>query len=270
MMKVVLITDPHVTVGGEKVKGIDPVKRLNACVSAIQRLVPDADLCVLMGDNVNTPTEAEYRAFLDCLSPLKMPKRYLIGNHDDRDMFVRVSPDLPRDKDGHLQSVLEAENAVFLFLDTGKSGDHSGHYSGAKLFWLKEQLRLAGPKPVYLFMHHPPFRTGFWNDHSMVQEPDKVLEVISEAGNVRHIFIGHTHRATSGNWRGITWSTLHGTCYENDFELLPAKPNYRGGPAQIGVLLVDGEESAMHFHDILDPYPLIAYSGKSSREPALA
>jgi 3',5'-cyclic AMP phosphodiesterase CpdA len=266
-MKVVLLADTHVTGRGGLVRGVDPAERLEACVATIQRLVPDADLCVLMGDNVDTPTEAGYRTFLECLKPLQMPIRFLVGNHDDREMFRKLMPDLEHDENGYIQSVLETDSEVLLFLDTLKTGQHHGDYCEEKLTWLKRQLKDAGQKPVYIFMHHPPFATGFWIDHSMVRQADNFRKTLAAAGNVRHVFLGHTHRASSGNWNGIAWTTIHGTCYGNDFELLPAKPNYREGPAQIGIVLLKGAECVLHYHDALEPYPLIAYSGKSLREP---
>lgn len=270
MMKLILISDPHIRIRGERVRGVDPVERLELCVERVKQLAGDADLCVLMGDNADTGSPEEYQTLLECLRPLNMPMRFLIGNHDNRGAFLRAKPDLEKDSNGFVQSVIETPTEKLLFLDTGMSGEHDGDYNGQKLDWLKDQLSGAADKPVYLFMHHPPFRTGFWNDHSMVRQADDFLAVVQEAGCVRHIFLGHTHRASSGHWNSVTWSTLHGICYENDFEMLPAKPNYRSGPAQIGILLLDGDQSVLHFQDILDPYPLIAYSGRSIREPGIA
>lgn len=266
-MKIVIIADTHMAEKGGLVRGIDPANRLDRCVAEIQRLAADADLCVLMGDNADTPTEAEYRTFLECLEPLEMPIRFLVGNHDDREMFRKVLPDLEHDENGYIQSVIETDSEVLLFLDTVKAGEHAGEYGEEKLTWLKHKLDDAGRKPAYLFMHHPPFETGFWNDRSMVRDADTLRKVMASAGNVKHVFLGHTHRASSGSWNGLAWTTMNGTCYGNDFELLPAKPNYLAGPAQIGILLLNGEQSVFHYHDILEPYPVIEYSGKSLREP---
>jgi 3',5'-cyclic-AMP phosphodiesterase len=266
-MKVVLIADPHIEVGGGLVRGIESSKRLDTCVRRINELAEDADLCVLLGDSVHTPSEEAYRTFLHCLKPLKMPIRFLVGNHDDRKMFLAVRPDLPCDQNGFFQSTIETNDALLLFLDTHKEGSDCGDYCPEKLAWVKQRLFAARGKPAYLFMHHPPVKIGVFNDYSIVAQSESFLEVLREAGNVRHMFLGHVHRASSGNWNGIAWSTLHGIAYQNDFELAPAKPNYRSGPAQIGILLINGNESALHFQDILDPYPLIAYSGRSLRAP---
>jgi 3',5'-cyclic-AMP phosphodiesterase len=266
-MKVVLISDAHVKIRGQQLHGIESASRLDACVRKINELAGDADLCVLMGDNVDLATEEEYSTLLECLEPLKMPIRYVIGNHDDRDVFLKIKPDLPRDENGFLQSSLDADDGLLLFLDTHRPETATGDYGAEKLVWLKRQLAAAGEKPVYIFMHHPPFKTGFFIDHSMVEQADALIQVLREAANVRHIFFGHTHRASSGSWNGLAWTSLNGTAYGNDFELLPAKPNYRGGPAQIGILLINNGESVLHFQDVLEPYPLIGYSGRSIRTP---
>ncbi|MCA6112809.1 metallophosphoesterase [Bradyrhizobium cenepequi] len=269
-MKIVLLPDLHVTEKGGLVRGIDPIARLDSCVAAIQRLVADADLCVTMGDNVENGRETEYLALLDCLKPLRMPIRFLAGNHDDRDTLLKVMPEVEQDQSGYIQSALETEREVLLFLDTAKARENSGDYCDEKLTWLNQQLKQAGQKSVYLFMHHPPFRTGLWNDHSRVRDADKFLAAVTAARNVKHILLGHTHRASSGSWNGLAWTTIEGTCYANDFELLPAKPNYLAGPAQIGILLLNGGESVLHFQEVLGTYPLIEYSGRSIRDPELS
>lgn len=266
-MKIVLVGDPHIKERGELVRGVNSAERLDLCVNRINELAPDADLCVVMGDNVDVASEAEYTTLLKCLTPLKVPTRFLVGNHDDRGNFLKVKPDLVCDNDGFVQSAIETEAAVLLFLDTLKMDSDAGEYCAKRLLWLKQRLDEAAERHVYIFMHHPPFDVGFFIDHDKLEDPAPFLRTLQDAGNVRHIFVGHTHRAASGNWNGITWSSLHGIAYQSDFELLPAKPNYRSGPAQIAILLIDGGESVLHYQDILEPHPLVAYSGRSTRLP---
>ncbi|MDE3823625.1 phosphodiesterase [Sinorhizobium meliloti] len=269
-MKAVLISDTHLKIRGNLVRGVDPASRLEQCVSTIRRIADDADICILLGDLADTPTVAEYETLLEILQPLNIPVHFIVGNHDDRNIFRLACPWLPSDENGFVQSSYETRNERLLFLDTLSEGQHEGDYSTLKLEWLERQLFETSLKATYLFMHHPPFKSGFWNDYSMIQQAEPLLDLVVRSRRVSHIFAGHTHRAASGNWRGITWSTLHGICYENDFEMLPAKPNYRSGPAQIGILLLNGDESVLHFQDALDQFPLIAYSGKSLREPDIA
>ncbi|UXN57521.1 metallophosphoesterase [Phyllobacterium zundukense] len=267
-MKVVVVSDTHFIVPGEAVQGIDSNDRLQTCVKEINRLAGDADVCVVMGDLVDRPSGEAYRLFFSHFDCLKMPVQFLIGNHDDRGVFLESVPVASADANGFVQSALETDNALLLFLDTHNPGSNSGDYGPEKLQWLNSKLTSAPDKSAYIFMHHPPFRTGFFIDHSKVEHSDALLNTIHAAGNVRHIFIGHTHRAASGHWNGVTWTTLQGLVNENDFELLPGKPNYRNGPAQKGILLINGGESVLHFHDILNPYPIIAHSGRSIREPS--
>jgi 3',5'-cyclic AMP phosphodiesterase CpdA len=106
-------------------------------------------------------------------------------------------------------------------------------------------------------MHHPPFATGFRTDNSRMREAEAFLSILSDSGSVRHLFVGHMHRAASGNWRGYSWSSLHGTCYENAFMMLPLQPDILSGPSQIGVAMLDQGDVVLHFHDIQEPYEVV-------------
>ncbi|MDX0499599.1 hypothetical protein GOC68_25785 [Sinorhizobium medicae] len=266
-MKVVVVTDPHVTAPGQSVHGMDTNARFSLCIETINEIAGDADLCVVMGDLVDDGSSMAYAEFRRRAELLNMPVRLLLGNHDNRANFFAANPNVLPDENGFAQGSVELENVLLLFLDTHNPAANSGDYHPVKLDWLKRKLAAEPKRPAYIFMHHPPFDTGFYIDHSKVVESEALLKTLVEAGGVRHVFVGHTHRASSGHFGGISWTALHGLANENDFELRPAKPNYRSGPAQIGILLIEHARSVLHFHDLLQPYPLIAYSGKSTRQP---
>lgn len=259
MKKILLIADIHLARRGEKVHGIDAAARLDLCVRTINEAFADASLCVLMGDLVETPGHAEYETLRECLTPLAMPLRLLIGNHDNRDVLKSVWPEIDCADDGYVQSRLVTDDGVLLFLDTGETNAHPGEYGLAKQQWLKRELDLAGDAPVYIFMHHPPFPTGFLTDGSRLRDAEAFHQVLQTSRSIKHLFVGHMHRAASGNWRGYSWTSLHGTCYENNFRMLPLKPHRMAGPAQIGLALLDRGDVVVHFHDVLEPYPVIGY-----------
>ena len=256
-MKLILISDTHATAPGKRVHTIDPVERLQLCVTTIKERLGDADLCVMMGDLVEDPTAEAYDVLLECVAPLPMPIRFLIGNHDDRDVLLQQKPDIERDSNGYVQSCMRTDDGMLLFLDTGETGEHAGSYTGEKLQWLAAQLDAAGSAPVYLFMHHPPFATGFYTDASKLVQSEELYGVLQQSTSIKHIFVGHMHRAASGTWRGYAWTSLHGTCYENDLTFSPAKPNRMSGPAQIGIALLDRGDVVLHFHDVLSPYAVV-------------
>ena len=66
----------------------------------------------------------------------------MIGNHDDRDLFQSVFTNNPCDENKFVQSSLETDERVFIFLDTKKQGKnvHDGELCENRLDWLKKQL----------------------------------------------------------------------------------------------------------------------------------
>ena len=63
-------------------------------------------------------------------------------------------------------------------------------------------------RPIYLFLHHPPFKVGIGSlDDCMLLDPEPLGRLLLAHGNVRHIFYGHVHRPIFGSfgneWRGL-------------------------------------------------------------------
>ena len=52
----------------------------------------------------------------------------------------------------------------------GGSGEHWGSYCAKRADWLDEQLSRSKNKPVYLFMHHPPFDIAKAIDESSIDQ----------------------------------------------------------------------------------------------------
>jgi 3',5'-cyclic AMP phosphodiesterase CpdA len=47
-MKLIQISDPHIIAPGEKIYGLNPLQRLNACIADINTNQSDAECCELM------------------------------------------------------------------------------------------------------------------------------------------------------------------------------------------------------------------------------
>ena len=256
-MKLIHITDTHLVKPGERLYGLDPQARLEACVADINRHHADADLCVITGDLTHWGEPEAYALLRDCLAPLAVPLHLVIGNHDDRDAFLDAFPETPTDDDGFVQSARDTAVGRFLFLDTVQPGTHAGHYCKARLAWLDAQLADArrDEQPAYLFMHHPPFAVHLRPLDAvglLDAEPLRAL-VKPHAANIRHLFFGHVHRPISGSWCGIPFTTLRGTNHQCwlDFTATDMIPGSHEPPAY-AIALMDGEATVVHFHDYLD------------------
>lgn len=132
----------------------------------------------------------------------------------------RAFPRSRATRTGFVQSRRETAQGTCLFLDTKMPGTHAGGYCAARCAWLKRQLEETDG-PVFLFMHHPPFRHGIASmDAIMMHDHQAFWEVIEpHRARIRHLFFGHVHRAIFGNWRGISYSCMRGLNHQVALDL---------------------------------------------------
>jgi len=248
-MKLIHITDLHLSASPRPIGGRDPEVSLAAAVATINRDHADARLVVVSGDLSDDGSPASYRRLRDLLAPLVPPVRLMLGNHDDRAGFRSSFPDAPS-ADGFVQFHEDTEAGRIVCLDTLDAGEVGGRLCARRLAWLDDCLASA-VGPVLVFMHHPPMDIGMAPlDGCKLTEPERFAAVLKSHGNVRHIFAGHVHRAVSGRWKGIGFSTGRGTNHQTaplfnatDFALGAEKP-------ACNVVLFDGETLVVHLQEI--------------------
>ena len=256
-MKLIHLTDPHFVPAGETLYGRDPQVALAAAVADINRDHADADLVAITGDLTHWGEPEAFAQLAETLAPLEPPLQLLIGNHDKREVFSEHFPDQPLDADGFVQSVQQTPAGHFLFLDTNLTGTHAGWYCATRRAWLAQQLAAAADadEPVFLFMHHPPFKIGLAPlDRISPQEPETFAEVVRpHANRIRHLFFGHIHRPLSGSWLGIPVSSLRALNHQCWLDF--ANQGEIAGsfePPAYAVVLIDEDSVIVHTHDFLD------------------
>lgn len=221
-MKLIHLTDIHITLKGEIIQGKDPYEHFAQAIAHINNHHADADLAVITGDLTNWGEIEAYRRLQDLLETLTVPERLLIGNHDDRANFCSVFDTVPVDDNGFIQYAEDTGIGRFLYLDTVEPGTHAGFYGPERVDWLSSELERAADRPVYIFMHHPPMRV-----HSrpldMIGLKDEALfrgVIEGHRDHIRHIFFGHCHLSLAGSYLGIPFSSLRGTNHQSwvDFD----------------------------------------------------
>ncbi len=252
-MKLIQVSDLHFVPPGTRLFGIDPRARLAAAVQDINARHADAELCLFTGDLTDQGAPESYRALREVLSELRLPYRLLVGNHDDRGNFAAVFPEAPRDENGYVQSIVPTSAGDLILLDTHEPGSEAGFYCAPRQAWLRERLGDSSGRPVYLFMHHPPFDIGIPSlDRIRLLEPEGLSAAI-EGADVRHIFFGHVHRPVSGSWRGIPYSALRSTVHQVplDFGDKRSMP-YSFEPPAYNVILICDDLTVVHHHDYMN------------------
>ncbi len=253
-MKLIQVSDLHFVPPEAHLYGLDPRARLEAAIADINAAQGDAELCLFTGDLVDNGAPEAYAALGEALAGLDLPYRLLIGNHDDRDNFRRAFAEAPRDEHGFVQSVVRAAAGDLILLDTHEPGQGSGSFCARRQAWLEARLAEARERPVYIFMHHPPFDIGIPSlDRIRLKEPEGFARVVAEAGSVKHIFFGHVHRPVSGSWRGIPFSALRSTVHQVALDWGTEYPvPFSLEPPGYNVIFLEPDKTVVHHHDFLD------------------
>lgn len=251
-MKIIQVTDLHLVKPGELLCGLDPLDRLQKCIENINEHHADADMVIFTGDLSDTGGKETYQVLATELEKLAVPYRLMLGNHDNRDVFMETFPSIIPES-GFIQSVVDTGEGRLILLDTLETGRVEGRLDGTRLAWLKQQLDDASDRPVYVFTHHPPFPIHMPHlDPIGLVEARELFEVLINHGNVRHVFAGHAHRPVAGSWLGIPVSVLRGTNHQTALGFAPDRVAVTHEPPAYGVIFIDRETVIVHSHDFLD------------------
>ncbi|MGI9401991.1 MAG: metallophosphoesterase [Rhizobiaceae bacterium] len=251
-MKLIHISDIHIN--DTAILGHDPVDNFKQCMSHINSHHPDADMVVITGDLTHHGHSTSYTLLKELLLKWQGDPVLMIGNHDNRDRFLEFFPHQTIDDHGFVQQVTERPEGWFQFLDTVRTGVHSGEYCDKRREWLETQLKQAETLnvPVYLFMHHNPVDVGIRNaDRIGLLDGDDFRQILMRYNKViRHIFFGHCHYVLSGSVCGIPMSAPRSTNH-------PCLPDFSGSealgmvpsPATYNVCLIDDHSVVVHSID---------------------
>lgn len=263
MNKIIHITDPHLVPPGEILHGLDPHARLVACIDDILAHHADASCCVITGDLTHRGEAAGYAALRAQIDRLPFPCFPLVGNHDVRALLAEAFAHGLDDGNGFVQGRFDLGEATLLMLDTLDEGCNGGLYCAQRQDWLEKTLDQLGDRPVYLFMHHPPFDIGIpCLDRMSLANPQALARITAGRRNLRHLFFGHVHRPVCGSWRGIPFSTMRGLNHQVPFDLHTIAPVPKSHePPAYAVVLLESEQVTVHFHDYLDHSTLPAPVG---------
>ncbi len=210
-MKLIQMTDIHLTTPGEMVSGRDPNANFERALAHVLEHHPDAEAIVITGDLSNWGERPDYERLKARIGQLPVPVHLAIGNHDDRETFLDVFPELA-DGDGHVQERFDLSDATGILIDTWGPETHAGHYCATRCAWLDSALR-STDRPVFLFMHHNPIPTHVGPcDEIMLLDAAAFGEVIAaHRERIAHIFFGHCHQPLAGSFHGVPVSAPRGT-----------------------------------------------------------
>ena len=248
-MKLVQISDIHLTVPGERMGGLNPHHRFTQALDNVRAHHPDAARIIITGDLTHWGEPAAYQSLREALSDLPCPVRLMIGNHDDRAAFLATFPDQSRDLQGFVNHAETLEDTRLIYLDTTAPRTHAGHFCAARRDWLESELEACDR--ARLFMHHNVMPLGVPAEDKIALVPDDRAPLAGLLSRFRHridyIHFGHVHAPVHGTFCGIPFASVRSTGNQSlpdlvEPELLQAAPM----APSYAVILVEGEGTIIH------------------------
>lgn len=248
-MKIIHISDIHLTIPGEEMGGLDPHARFARALADVARNHADAARIVITGDLAHWGEVAAYEALKTALAEVSIPVRLMIGNHDDRDNFLSVFNDHPVDANGFVNHAETVNGTRLIYLDSVGAKTHAGHFCAARRAWLEAELAQAARARI--FLHHNPMPVGLPAEDkiALVPEDRAPLKALLETygDRIDYIHFGHVHAPIHGRFAGIPFASVPSTGNQSlpdltETEVLKGAPM---DPAYF-VLLIDGDDTTIH------------------------
>ena len=180
-------------------------KRFDEVVESLLALTPQPDLLLATGDLTEKGSIASYQTLKTIADRLPFPVHFALGNHDLRDNFRSIFPEVPVCGTGHVQYAVVHGPLRFVVLDTLEEGHHGGALSAEQAAWLDETL-LEDNRPTVLVLHHPPIESGngWMTEDLHAPWVQRLAEVVRRHPQIIRMITGHLHRAIVTGWHGTT------------------------------------------------------------------
>jgi 3',5'-cyclic AMP phosphodiesterase CpdA len=247
-MLIAQITDLHIGFDRDNPHELN-IRRLNLVIDQINAMTPKPDLLIVSGDLVEHGDDKRaYRHMEALVKRWQGPLLWAVGNHDSREGFLEVLPEVPTDENGFIQFVAEHGGLRFVVVDTLDPGRHGGMVCEARAKWLRARLREKKDMPTVIVMHHPPVDTGIaWMSALPCEEwVQRVEKVIRPAHQVVAILAGHVHRPIATGFAGKRIVVAASTAPQVALDLEDVDPLHPDGRA---LIIGDAPAFALHYWD---------------------
>jgi 3',5'-cyclic AMP phosphodiesterase CpdA len=252
-MKFIHLSDTHIQKKDFQLYGLDPYLQLELAIKSINKTHKDASFVVITGDLTEDGEVKSYRKLKKIIKKSKVEVILLMGNHDNRENFLKVFKDSPINE-GYIQECRIFNDKAFIFLDTLVYGTHSGDMDNSQFEWLDKQLKKHTLKDTFIFMHHPPIKSGIpIMDKMRFKSHKKLKSLINLNPQIKYLFFGHIHRIISGVWSGIPYFGIRGTNHQLSLKYSTTHQyTTNEEKAAYGIINIDEQDIVINVHEYLD------------------
>jgi len=270
------VTDLHIGFDRDNPHELN-VRRLNQVIDHLNEMRQKPSLLLVTGDLVEWPDDADaYRHMVSLIARWEGPVLWAVGNHDGREAFRAVLPQVPADENGFIQYEMDHGGVRWVVLDTLDQGRHGGMVCERRAAWLEQRLSERKDDPTVIVLHHPPVDTGIdWMSALDCEIWVQRLEsVIRPATQVVAMIAGHVHRPIATSFAGkplvVCSSTAPWLALDLE-DIDPAHPDGRplivAEPPAYAIHYWNGERLLTHF-DVAEPRNVLA-SYNSNVQPMI-
>lgn len=232
--RLALLADTHIPEDVENnYRGFYPYRNLEKVVPDLVSNSPDGVL--IAGDLARlTGQSGDYANLKKLLNPVaeKTPVFMALGNHDDRENFLKVFNDTPGDKPDlkgkHVTIVKKASTRVIMLDSLLYTNKVPGLLGKLQRQWLENYLKESDETPTILCFHH----TLSDGDGDLLDVP-RLFSMIGPIRKVKAIVYGHSHVYGFSEFEGIHLINLPAVGYNfNDSDAVgwvEARLGNRGG-----------------------------------------
>jgi 3',5'-cyclic AMP phosphodiesterase CpdA len=219
-------------------------QRLDQVIRKLKTTDPVPDMLIISGDLVDRGDIESYQRLRSVVDGCGFPVWLCLGNHDMRDNFSAVFPEIPLN-DGFVQYEVETEFLRILLLDTLEEGRHGGAFCEERADWLNQQLSAKPNTPTLLVMHHPPVDVGIEWMATDSREPwvARFSDAIEGHNQVVAVICGHLHRPISSIWKGTSVIVCASSAPQTALDLSPIDAE---NPDSRAMIIADPPAYALH------------------------
>ena len=238
IMKIVHISDIHLTENGTEIWGINTLEHFQKAIQKIKEL-DGLDGIIVSGDLSNDGSKWTYEYIDRAFEETGVPTYCCPGNHDNLEMFYQgYKPSYYK-----ICEKFELCGWNFIMLNSAVPDMSRGYFNPDVLM----RLLKSSNGPVAIVLHHPPVNQDGWLNRKLLDNKSHFKKIIEHFHNVKLVLYGHSHYASFRTFEDIIYNCSPSI----GFAFSPKLPKFEIACGEEGFSLIDTSNDDISINTIL-------------------